>query len=114
MKIIFNFYLLILISTSTNFSHAGEVNNSVITKLMIDINHGEKVFIKMDKEPSARPSCHTSPWSFVLPLSSEIHKNMYAMLLAAQTTSKSIDLEGYNQTCSVHSGIETLRRIEYE
>ncbi len=114
MKKFYKFGLYSFISIASSVSLAGEVSNTTITKLMIDTNHGDKVFIKTEKEPTARPTCHSSSWSFVLPLDNELYKNMYSMLLAAQTAGKSIELKGRNQTCSVHEGIETLRRIEYE
>lgn len=106
------FGLMILIPIST---YASSINNTQISMLMIDQGHGDKVFIRTSiAHQAGNPSCHNSIWSFVLPLDTELQNKMHAMLLAAQTSGKTINLKGYGSTCNVHTGIETLQRIEYK
>jgi len=96
-----------------NSAFAGVVQEGVITRLMIDKVHGNKLFIKVSGTHSEKLECHTNgTWQFVMPLSQELDKTIYvSMLLAAHASGKKIRLDG-NNSCDVFGSIETLRRIE--
>jgi hypothetical protein len=95
--------------------NASSISDTKISLLMIDQGHGDKIYIKTSKaHQSGSPSCHASSWSFVLPLNTPLQDKMYAMLLAAQTSGKTVNLIGYGGDCVTHASIETLRRIEYK
>lgn len=56
--------------------------------------------------------CRTSAdWPFVLDLSTDLGKRLYATLLLAYGTGKMVKLQG-SDTCALVAGTETLTRIE--
>ena len=85
-----------------------------ITAMMFDKSYGDQVLIKTKDAHPGDLDCFGSSWSFVLPLTANsIDDKYYAMLLAAQTAGRTVTLTGYGH-CNDHSGIETLRRIEFK
>ncbi|RZI81334.1 MAG: hypothetical protein EOP38_19635 [Rubrivivax sp.] len=88
------------------------LENTTITLLMIDKNHGNKIFIKTSiPHAKGTPSCHTSDWDFVMPYDDQLDKAMFALLLASNTTQKPVTLYGTG-TCAIRPDIETLQRTE--
>ena len=101
---------------SANIS-ASEILNAHITKLMIDKNHGTIVFIKTDGTSDRTPGagCHTNAsWDYVADLADASGQEIFSTLLAARAGQQEVSLRGKGQSiCDLHSGVETLRRIEY-
>ncbi len=79
---------------------------------MFDDIYGNKLYIETT-EGWTEVGCHRSTWSFVLniPTNSELHRNMYSMLLAAKASGAKLKLVG-KATCDDHNFIESLRRVE--
>lgn len=97
-------------------SHAGGVEDATITRLAIDRVIGADIlFIMVDKTKSNKPSCQPNDggWAFVLPLSTDGEKRMYAMLLAARAAGSKVSLGGHGDPCSVFGSIETLQSVHY-
>lgn len=105
--------VFLMVSMSSSLSKAGNVYDTVITKLSIGKQHGDVVFILVDKAKDSTPSCHVnSSWTYVMPLTSEQDKKMYAMLLAARSAQTPVNFNG-NGACDAFSGIESLQVIQY-
>lgn len=114
MKKIIKGLILLFTYSIINITNASTIADTKISMLMLDQYHGDKVYIKTTiPHQLNNPSCHNSIWSFTLQLTSPLQEKMYSMLLAAQTAGKKVSLIGYG-SCSIHTGIETLRRIEYK
>ncbi len=94
-------------------SFAGEVADTVVTKLGVVKAYTGMVFVRIDKAKTGVPACHTNgAWSFVMSLTTDHDKNMYAALLAARSTGTPITLGGSN-ICDVFGQIETLGGVTY-
>ena len=94
-------------------SHAGSVTDAVITKLAVNKQFGDIVFISVTLTKDSTPACHTNgSWTFVMPLTSEQDKKYYALLLAARTTQTPVTLVG-TSTCDHFGSIESLQGIAY-
>lgn len=108
-KIIASIFIAFI--SSESFSSA--ISDAVITDIMIDINHGEKAFIELDKELLSRSSaeCHSSQrWEYVLDISTKLGEKIYSNLLTAYATQNKVKIEGTGDC--LHTGIEELRRLE--
>lgn len=96
-----------------NHTMAGATGNTLILTLGLDNGAQDVLFITVDKAKDSQPACHTNGnWAYVLPLSSDQNKKIYAMLLAARASQMPVTLTG-NNACSVFSGIETLQAAYY-
>jgi hypothetical protein len=106
----FSLVALILCSSGT---FAGEVTDAVITKLLINKSYGETVFILVDKSKSNIPACHVNgSWTYVLSVTTELDKKMYALLLAARASQTPVTLNG-SGACDVFGSIESLQTAGY-
>lgn len=110
MKIVL-FLASLLIST---FAFSYSQSDVGISMLMVDTynTNTDRLFIVTNRSRGdQKPECHTSNWSYVLPLDTEHQQRMYSMLLAAKMANAKVSLFGTNG-CSSKSDIETLHRIE--
>lgn len=90
---------------------AASIDGVKISKVAINPTYGNYVFIKLDSAPD-RISCSTNgAWDYTLSLETEIHKSMYALLLAAFMASKEVNMSGAN-TCSEFPHIESLKSFD--
>lgn len=107
-------YCVYMAALSSCYCHADGAIEGAITELAIDRVYGEaKVFIQASGNKDSNPSCHTnSNWSFVLPLSTDLDRNIFSMLLTARATQGTLRLQGRG-LCDVHTGMETLSYIKY-
>ena len=104
-------FLVALVTSA--YSHAGKVYDATITRLSIGKHHGDVVFILVDKTKDSTPSCHANAsWTYVMPLTSDQDKKIYAMLLAARATQTPVNLGG-NGVCDAFASIESLQVIQY-
>jgi hypothetical protein len=73
--------------------------------------YGDIAFIKLDKTKDSPPSCHTNlSWDYVMTLTSEQDKKMYALLLTARTTQTPVSINGAGN-CQPFGSVETLEGI---
>lgn len=101
--------LLFIYSLQTQ---AGKVDDGVITKLAINKNIGNIVFIYTNEAKDTEPQCQTNnAWRYVLELQTDIHKSLFSMLLAAKAGGAKVRLNG-NSLCDTFSSVETLRYVE--
>jgi len=111
---IFILTFVLIIGSWMPSSYAGSVDNARIIRTMLDKNHSNKVFIKVDNSTVSQPACHTnSSWSFVMSLTDPMDKEIYTALLTAAASGKNVKLVG-NDLCDLYGNTETLRRIEVE
>ena len=105
--------LLLLACMTAKGVSAGDVNDAVITKIAISKGLGDILFILVDKPKGSTPACHSNlSWTYVLPLSTELDKKIYALLLTARSTQAPITFSGTGQ-CEVFGSIETLQTAAY-
>ena len=95
------------------YGQASEFKSTVITNLMLDKQHGNKVYIQLDAPQSTAAQCHQSIWHFVLDLSDPVGEKQFAMLLTLHASGKSARFVG-NNLCEIHNGIESLTRLEMQ
>jgi len=92
---------------------AGDVGDTIITKLGIHKGIGDIVFISVDHSKGSLPACHTNTaWAFVLPITSDQDKKIYALLLAARATQTPVTLSG-SGTCDTFYNVESLQSAFY-
>jgi hypothetical protein len=92
---------------------AGDLTDGTVVRIASNIQYGEIVFIKTDKSKSSVPGCHTNlSWDFVMPLTSEHDKKLYAMLLAARASGTPVGLSGAGH-CNHFGSIESLSGITW-
>ena len=91
----------------------GSVEGTV-TKIAIDrVYNPPRAFIVVDGAKTGSPACHvSSTWSFVLPLQSDVDRDIYSMLLSAHATRRPLKLQGRG-LCDIHTSVETMSYIEY-
>ena len=104
---------LVMASLACSTVLASEIVNTTITRLMMDSQYGQKVFIQTEGAVTREGGhCHSnSTWHYVIATDSEFGKQVYAQLLTAYAAKKQIKLVGTN-VCLVHGNIEGLRRLE--
>lgn len=103
---------LLFISLFSFQAIAAEVPSSTIENLMLDRHHHGKAFIKLRDRQGTPISCHTNTnWEFIMDITDEQGKAMYAMLLALKASQQPARFYG-DSNCSLYHNIETLRRIE--
>jgi hypothetical protein len=92
---------------------AATVSNTEIKMVMIERQHGAKVFLTtMVAKTANSPTCHTNAsWAFVLPLTTDTDKAIYSALLAAKSAGRKVNLVGAGE-CNTHAAIETLTRVD--
>lgn len=94
-------------------SIASEINNTTITRLMMDSVYGSKVFIQVEGS-AYRDSghCHiNSTWDYVISTNDEFGKQIHSQLLMAYAAKKQIKIIG-SDLCIVNGNLEGLRRLE--
>jgi hypothetical protein len=90
---------------------ASSTVDATVLKVAVVKTYGEIAFIKLDKLKDGAPSCHTNPyWDYVMTLTSEQDKKMYALLLTARTTQLPVSIDGAGN-CQPFNGIETVEGI---
>lgn len=94
-------------------SMASEISDTTITRIMIDRSHGSELFIQVAGDPARGGGhCHiNTTWDYVLSMEDELGKQLYSQILTAYAGQKQVKLAG-TDLCDVHSGNETLRRVE--
>ena len=91
-------------------SMAQSLNGVMISSLNIDRPLGELLFISTNVTPTPH-GCHSDGnWNFVLPIATNIDKQIHASLLAAMMSGKKVDIEGSGE-CSTFPAIEGIKRI---
>lgn len=110
MKVIVAFVLVL----GAIQAYAGTMSRGQITKLMVDANHGDKIFVRVQGSVVDAPECsNNGAWQYVLPLDSELRRGaMMSFLLSAHIAGKQVRLDGKG-VCDVYSTIETLTRVEF-
>ncbi len=105
--------VLIVFNLIASVSYGSEIDNTKITRTMMDERYGQLLFIQVEHAPSRDSShCHSNgTWDYVLSTESELGKQMFSQLLSAYAASKKIKLFG-KDTCLLNSSTETLQRIE--
>ena len=89
---------------------ASEVQGQVL-ELAINKTYGGAVFIRMDKAPTSPIGCSINGyWHYTLPLATDVDKRMFAMLLTAQTTGKSMYVSGLG-SCNEFGAVESAAGV---
>ena len=97
---------------TTGLALAGTIDPTSISRLMVDENYGDKLFIDATLSHSNPMECQTNnSWEFVLDMSTPQGEHYYSMLLTAYATKQPVLLGGAG-VCTHHGDIEDLRRIE--
>lgn len=110
MRVISKLLFIVLFSSQAS---AGDVSSAQIETLMLDRNHGEKVFIKLNKKHTYPINCHKNSWEYILDISDDLGKSIYSSLLASYAAGTTVNFIG-SSSCSLYPNIESLRRIELE
>lgn len=93
--------------------YAGDILDAAVVRIASNKAYGEIVFIKTEKTKSSVPGCHINlSWDFVMPLTTEHDKKLYAMLLAARSAQQPISLSG-SGNCDTFGSIETVSGITW-
>lgn len=97
-----------------NCSFAGDVADTIITRLGFHKGIADILFIAVDKPRNNPPACgpNGGSWAFVLPLATDQDKKIYATLLAARASQTPVQLAGTG-TCDVFGTIESLQVAFY-
>lgn len=99
-------YLTMLAMCISFGSHATTVT-STVSRIMLDQNNGVKAYVK-PAAAMAAAGCRTNlNWPFVIDISTEYGKRLYAAVLTAHTAGKPVVLRG-TDACDLHAGVETL------
>lgn len=107
-----NVFGLALVSATLSSANAITIDNTMISMIMVDKNHGNKVFVKTSTpHGKGTPTCHTSEWDFVFQVDDQTDKNILTLLIAAQNTQRPVSLFGTG-TCISRPDVENLQRVE--
>lgn len=112
MKIIL---LLTILAVFAKSSFATEASKAKIIRLDLAKSYGS-VLIKLNTSTPIKASCHQNTgWDYVMPISSDIDKTMFSILLAAYMSGKSITIAG-SDACSqpLVGAVETAVRVTLE
>lgn len=102
--------LFILMSMVVFSISAAEVKPAKISRIMMDQQYGQKLYVKLTPSP-AKIVCNTnSVWDFVLFSGSEVGEDMLSQMLIAYSEKKEIKILS-NGKCDVNN-IEIATRIE--
>ena len=92
-------------------SFATTVTSSV-SKVMLDQNNGVRAYVK-PAVAMAAAGCRTNvDWPFVIDISTDYGKRLYAAVLTAYTASRPVVFKGTN-ACDLHTGVETLNAADF-
>ncbi|MBM0105753.1 hypothetical protein JM946_13510 [Steroidobacter sp. S1-65] len=93
--------------------YAGDILDATVIRIASNKAYGEMVFIKTDKTKSTVPGCQTNlSWDFVMPLTTEHDKKLYAILLAARAGATPISING-SGNCDTFGSIETVSGLTW-
>jgi hypothetical protein len=108
-----NIMIFIVLITTGFSANSSEIDNTKITRTMMDEGYGQVLFIQVERDPVRDGAhCHSNgTWDYVISTESEFGKQMFSQLLAAYAAGKTIKMFGKG-TCLVNSSTETLKRIE--
>lgn len=104
-------FLLAGFSLLWSSSFATTVTSSV-SKVMLDQNNGVRAFVK-PAAAMAAAGCRTNVnWPFVIDISTDYGKRLYAAVLTAYTATRPVVFKGTN-ACDLHTGVETLNAADF-
>jgi hypothetical protein len=92
---------------------ATTVNGAIITGISIDTQSGNVAFIQVNVTKTNNPACSTSPFAYVLPLTTTLENQFLAVLLAARAAQAPVQGLTGNGLCDVFGNTETLVGITY-
>jgi len=94
-------------------ARAGDILDATLVKIASSKTWGEILFIKTDKSKSGLPGCHTNlSWDYVMPLTTEHDKKLYALVMAARASQTPVSLNGTG-TCDHFGSVESLIGITW-
>jgi hypothetical protein len=104
--------LAILILFLANKSFAGMVEEGKVIAIAFNSELGNFAFVRTDVAKNNVPACHTNAnWTFVLPVGTEVGRNMYSALLTAKAAGTKVRIGG-SDTCSSFPSVEALTYVE--
>lgn len=86
--------------------------SSTVSKVMLDQNNGVRAFVKPAAAMAAAGCRANVDWPFVIDISTDYGKRLYAAVLTAYTASRPVVLKGTN-ACDLHPGVETLNAADF-
>lgn len=93
---------------------ASTVSNAIVTGISIDTQSGNVAFITVNVAKSGgNPSCSTSGFSYVLPLTTSLENQFLAVLLAARTSQIPVQGLTGDGLCDVFGNTETLVGVTF-
>lgn len=104
---------VLLSISASSVCAGGEAQNATITQMAIYRSLGNFVLIAADVASTGAPACSTNTtWRFTLSLDGVAGRELYAMLLAAQTSGRKVHLAGTG-LCSEFAAVESLNGMYY-
>jgi len=103
--------LVVLFSSFASLASTTSITK--IKEIMLDQNNGIKVYLKVeDSLPNV--GCRTNlNWPFVIDISTDFGRSLYSALLMSYASKSKVIVHGFG-TCTVHNGVETVKRIEFK
>jgi hypothetical protein len=90
---------------------AADVEAAHVLNLAINKSFGNFVFVKLDKPHAVPIACAINgSWQYTLPLSTEVDKRMFALLVTAQTTGKPVSINGAG-ACNEFGAVESMSAL---
>ena len=104
--------LMLIVGLFCGITQASEINNTKITRTMMDSNHGTAIFVQVEGSPSrSSGSCHSNgTWDYILPTDTEFGKQMLSRIMTAHASNKTVRIRG-NDDCLLGS-VEIMTRLE--
>lgn len=105
-------FITILFLFYATLSNASSISNVKVKKLAINSQYGDFVFIELESDPERIACSINGGWDYTLSLTSETHKAMYSMLLAAHMSQRAISISGLSvPSCNEFPSIESAATI---
>lgn len=104
--------VLILCSVFPVIVSASTVSNVKIKKIAIDHVYGDYAFIALESSPDRIPCAINHTWDYTLPLTDDLYRTMFSMLLAAHLSGRAITIAGLDiPACNEFYAVESAKTI---
>lgn len=85
--------------------------STVIVGVQMDENNGMRLYVKPGGAITLAGCQTNAQWPFVVDVSTDFGKRLQNLIMIAYATKSNVVLRG-TDTCLVHSGVETIYRVE--
>jgi hypothetical protein len=94
---------------SSPAAYCGDTTGTISELLLLN-DYPDRIFVRVNGSNTALPPCSTASNRYVLDSSTNMGKQLYALLLAAKHADVPITVHGFNR-CSLISNSEDLRGV---